>query len=618
MEPVAPIPEKPLVLNVDNDEACRYAVTRLLERNNFAVKEAACGADALRLAVSERPDVILLDINLPDSAGFDVCCKLKSNPVTARIPVLHRAASLAQTPDIAQGRNPGAETLLTEQVESEVLVAAINSVLSARRAEQEAQKLAREWQATFEAIRDGVAVTDLDGRVLRANEEFASLIGRPASQVAGSRLSDFWPNLTPEQAPFTRMPGSQRRESIELELGAKVLSLRADPVLNEAGEPSGAVWLATDVTESRRVEDEFREGQKLETIGTLAAGVAHDFNNLLTSIMGNASLALGGDADPAVSQQRLEEIVHAGQRAADLTKQLLAYAGKARPQVQAICLSELVQQTEKLIEAAIPKKVALEFRTAVRLPAVLADANQIRQLLLNLVANSVEAIGDAPGTILIQTGPAAPAGVYLEVRDDGCGMDSETRARMFDPFFTTKFTGRGLGLAAVAGIARTHGARIEVHSAPAKGSSVQVIFPAVALPQPVAPQAASTGRAGRVTVLVVDDEEIVRRVAVAALEMRGYAVLTAPDGREAIRFAREHPEIGVVLLDLTMPVMGGEEAIGEILLALPQAKVIVSTGYDSATASARFKAEQVAAFMQKPYTARQLIEKITVALKAGN
>jgi CheY-like chemotaxis protein len=375
------------------------------------------------------------------------------------------------------------------------------------------------------------------------------------------------------------------------------------------------VCIAGDVTERRRLEEQFRESQKFETIGTLAAGVAHDFNNLLTGILGNASLILGELPPTSPFRDRLDDIVRSSQRAAELTRQLLAYSGKARHYMQRTELSSMVEGFRGLIESAVPKQVSLSVKLAAGLPPIEADASQVEQIILNLVSNAAEAIGDNAGEIHVETRMGKGGAAALEVRDTGTGMDAETKSRIFDPFFTTKFTGRGLGLAAVAGIVRAHKATIEVTSAPGQGSTFHVSFPAaqpVLVPQAVATQAGPS--AGSITVLVVDDEEVVRRTAEATLQIRGYRVLLASDGQEAIDKVRRHPEIGVVLLDFTMPVMSGEEAIDGILEAHPELRVIVSTGYDHREAAARFSEKAVAAYLQKPYTSRQLAEKIASVL----
>jgi len=283
----------PTILNVDDNEGCRYAVTRILQHNQFNVKEAKTGLEALAIARAELPDLVLLDVHLPDIDGFEVCRLLKAEPATARIPVLHISATHSRAADMAAGLESGAESYLVEPVEPEVLIATINSVLRARRAEESSRVLAREWQSTFDAIGDGVAVVDHDGKIQRCNRRLTELLGRPSEELNGSLCYRLWGTLPEERQPFFRAVLNRRRESIELEYDSKVILVTVDPVFDETGAVTGAVQIVADVSDRRQLEEQFRETQKFETIGTLAAGVAHDFNNLLTSIMGNASLMLG-------------------------------------------------------------------------------------------------------------------------------------------------------------------------------------------------------------------------------------------------------------------------------------------------------------------------------------
>jgi PAS domain S-box-containing protein len=604
---------RPTILNVDDNEGCRYAVSRILELNEFTVREAATGAEALRLALVEQPDLVLLDINLPDLNGYEVCRRLKADPATSRIPVLHITASYLTPSDMARGLESGAESYLVEPVEPEVLIATINSVLRARRAAESARAMAREWQATFDAIGDGVAVVDAETRIRRANESLARLAGGAVSELIGMRAEELWQRLSLKEQPYARAVANRRRETVTFDCGPKRLQLTIDPMFDEAGAPAGAVNIVSDITEKARLEEQFRESQKFETIGTLAAGVAHDFNNLLTSIMGNASLVASDLPPESGHHEKLADVLRSSQRAADLTKQLLAYSGKGRNFLQKLDLSTVVRRMQGLIESTASKKMTLAIELTDGLPKIDADATQVQQLILNLVSNAAEAIGEERGRIEVRTGSESRDTVFVEVRDTGCGMDVETRSRIFDPFFTTKFTGRGLGLSAVAGIARGHRAQIQVTSGVGEGSMLRVTFPS-AEPVAVPPPPLAEAPVGD-TILVVDDEDVIRRVAQASLEIRGYRVVMAANGVDAIREVKKDPRIGVVLLDLTMPVMGGEEAIDEILSQRPEIKVIVSTGYDHREAIARFSAKRVAGYLQKPYTSRQLAEKVQTVLK---
>jgi PAS domain S-box-containing protein len=401
-----------------------------------------------------------------------------------------------------------------------------------------------------------------------------------------------------------------------------------------AGEPQGYLEINTDITERLRIEEQLRHTQKLESLGVLAGGVAHDFNNLLTGVLGNASLAL--DASPPRHPNRilLEEVIRAAEHAADLTRQLLAYAGKGRFVLRTLDLSGLVREISSLVQTSIPKNVQLRLQLADALPGVEADSGQMQQIVMNLVINGAEAIGPEGGSVLVRTGVQPvdaqyaatmsdpghgriPPGEYvsLEVHDTGSGMSPDTVAKIFDPFFTTKFTGRGLGLSAVLGIVRAHKGALKVYSQPGRGTTFKVLFPASAnrIDSPAAP--AATDLTGEGTVLIVDDEEVVRQTARHTLHRYGYQTLTAVDGAQAIEIYSAGPDgIVAVLLDLTMPVMSGEETLRHLQRLNPAVKVLLTSGYNEVEAVHRFAGKGLAGFIQKPYTSAELAKKVKEVL----
>jgi signal transduction histidine kinase/ActR/RegA family two-component response regulator len=452
-------------------------------------------------------------------------------------------------------------------------------------------------------------------------------LGRPQQNLVGRFIYELWGagNPPPAHFAFPRMVRSRRSEEMDVSSGQRLYHVRVDPVLDQSGELRGAVYIVSDVTASRHIEEQLQQKQRFEMVGNLAGGVAHDFNNLLTSILGHASMAISETPDSNPVRERLEEVVRAGERAAHLTHQLLAYAGKGRYVLHRVDLGRLFEDMRDLMEASVSKKISLRFEVAPDLPWIEADVRQLQQLLMNLLLNAAEAIGDQPGVITVaagagaalEGGPETSAGphVWLEVRDTGCGMDEATKARIFDPFFTTKFMGRGLGLAAVQGIVRGHRGALEVQTAPGAGSSFRVLLPAIEEP-PAPPPPQEHRQESPATILVVDDETMVRRMAGAALEKLGYRVLFAANGREAVDLVREQgAAISLVLLDLTMPVMNGDEALEIIARLQPGLRVIASSGYDMREAARRLPADRVAAFLQKPYTARALADKIGAALR---
>jgi PAS domain S-box-containing protein len=373
--------------------------------------------------------------------------------------------------------------------------------------------------------------------------------------------------------------------------------------------------------ERRRLEAQVQHVQKLESLGVLAGGIAHDFNNLLMAILGNADLACRALAPESPGQAYLQDIETAARRAADLCRQMLAYSGKGRFIVEPVSLDEIILEMTRMLEVSISKKASLRYDLDRALPAVAADATQIRQIVMNLITNASEALGDRSGVIAIATGTmecdrtyldstylaeSIPEGTYvwLEISDTGAGMTPEVRARMFDPFFSTKFTGRGLGMAAVLGIVRGHRGGVRVYSEPGQGTTIRVFFPASpeAAIRKQELKAADADWRGTGTVLVVDDDETVCALACRMLAMLGFATVVAGDGRRALEVYGEHRgDIVCVLLDLTMPHMDGAEAFHALRRLDSNARVIMSSGYNEQEVTRRFHGEGLAGFIQKPY-----------------
>jgi PAS domain S-box-containing protein len=391
-------------------------------------------------------------------------------------------------------------------------------------------------------------------------------------------------------------------------------------------KPDHFVASFVEITDSKHAEEQrlnlekqLLHAQKLESLGVLAGGIAHDFNNLLMAIMGNADLALMRLNPESPAVDNLKRIEQASARAADLAKQMLAYSGKGKFVVEALDISRLVEEMLHMLEVSISKKSILRFNLTSPIPLVEADATQLRQIIMNLVINASEAIGDKSGVIAITTGCMdCDRGylrdvwldenltdglyVYLEIADTGCGMDKETLSKLFDPFFTTKFTGRGLGMAAVLGIVRGHKGAIKVYSEQEKGTTFKVLLPASGRPAELFNGAAHADDwQGSGTVLLVDDEETVRGIGTEMLKELGFTVITADDGIEAVTAFKQHPDIVLVILDLTMPHMDGEQCFRELRHLNPDVKVIMSSGFSEFEVTQKFAGKGLAGFIQKPY-----------------
>ncbi len=458
-----------------------------------------------------------------------------------------------------------------------------------------------------------------------------------------------------EDLPLARALRGKTTEGLEIRVVRKDGSERWEivnglPIYNNDGELIAGFVVFPDITERRRAEREklalerqMQQAQKLESLGVLAGGIAHDFNNLLMIILGNAELALEELSPMSPGRDSIQEIENACKRATELAQQMLAYSGKGRFVIESIDIRKLVEETAHLLDASISKKAMLRYNFADNPPAFDGDVTQIRQVIMNLITNASEALGDGSGGVTLSTGamfcdraylddlhPAMgvnldqplPEGVYsyLEVSDTGCGMTAETTDKIFDPFFTTKFTGRGLGMSAILGIVRGHRGAIKVYSEVGSGTSFKILFPAGESGSNglMASRGQATGRdwRGAGTVLVVDDEPKVCAIGGKLLERMGFNVLTAADGQQAVKAFREHAsEIVCVLLDLTMPKMDGEQTFQEMRRIDPGGAVILCSGDNEQDATRQFVGKGLAGFLQKPYRMTALRAKLESVLR---
>jgi PAS domain S-box-containing protein len=547
----------------------------------------------------------------------------------------------------------------------------------------------RRYRELFELAPDAYLTTNLSGIIVEANRSASRLFGIAPDFIPRKALASFV--VADDRSRFRALLNEGRAEpartipfKLQCRDGKRLNAELSYSVSHgDDGVPDGFRWIIRDVTEQERLAQEIRtlnlelesrvadrtadlqaaqqlsedlfqreqsarhaaeaseaqsrHVQKLESLGVLAGGIAHDFNNLLHVILGNADIALSRLAQRTAAREPLEEVVRATIRAADLTRQMLAYSGKGAFVVRQLDLSDEVREMATLLKTAISKRASLVWELAPGLPTVNADATQIRQIVMNLITNASDALGETGGTIMLRTGvigsedladasleinlpddqepPAPPAGsyVYLEVGDSGSGMTPDTLHRIFDPFFSTKFAGRGLGLAAVMGIVRSHQGLIRIHTEPAKGTRFRVLFPAVQgdAAQRESVSAARTEWQGSGTVLVVEDEEAVRDVAEQILRDFGFATIPAVDGREALDIMeRTGNNVTAVLLDISMPRIGGQETLRRIRAMRPDLPVIMMSGYTEEAVAAQFDRQGpgLTMFLQKPFLAEDLAE----------
>jgi two-component system cell cycle sensor histidine kinase/response regulator CckA len=527
----------------------------------------------------------------------------------------------------------------------EYLVTLSRDITERKQAEQLLKDEISRRRLLVEHSRDGIVVLDEEGGVYEANQEYARMLGYSMEEVYQLHVWDWESQYTKEQIMEMLRAVDESGDHFETR------HRRKDGTFCEVEiSTNGAVYggkklvfcVCRDITERLRAEEErlqlerqLLHSQKLESMGILAGGIAHDFNNILTIVLGNADLALSDLPASAPARRNLLEIIQASRRAAALSHQMLAYSGRGHFAREPVDLNALIEGMLNLVQSSVSKKALLRLNLAKGLPPMLGDPGQLNQVIMNLVINASEAIGEQDGGITISTGVKEYAcgqmsesyatqelapGPYLtlDVSDTGCGMDAETREHLFEPFFTTKFTGRGLGLAAVLGIVRGHKGAIEVVSQPGRGTTVRICFPAAETEAGAAlrrTEVVATGWRGEGTVLLVDDEEAIRTMGADLLASLGFAVLTAADGREALELYREHTDdIALILLDLTMPHMDGEETLRELRRLDPRVRVVMSTGYTGHDIASRFDAQNPVGFVQKPYTLAELEAQLRAVL----
>jgi hypothetical protein len=624
------LPVEAQLLVVDDTEANRYAVARHLRANGFEVREAATGREALVEVERDIPDMVVLDIRLPDISGLELARRLRADPRTSGIPILHISASFTDSVSLARGLDNGADGYLTHPVDPLVLLATIRGLFRARAAEREAFAMARDWRATFDAIGEGVCITDSAGLVTRCNRAFHDLVGGPAE--GSSYIADLLPGVVMlPHAPYVQLPGGG--SAVRLEVGDRWLRVSSTPVAGEAGEEPGAVCVVTDITRERRADERARLAMQLESTGRLAGGVAHEINNMMTVILANAEFALRGlrGGDPVRAD--IESIHQAATRSAEVARQLLTFSRRqvVRPRVVDVHL--LLHKSEGMIRRLLGAHLPLQLRLGATDTWVNVDPLGLEQVIINLALNARDAMPHG-GELTISTSNvhlgdemarrhpeiAIREGRYVQiaVQDTGLGMDRGTLDRIFEPFFTTKRVGEGtgLGLATVFGMVKQSDGYIWADSEVGRGSVFTIQLPQ-ALPAVEVPDVAAGGREkGQGAVLLVEDEPMVQSLLARALVEAGYRAEVATDGQEALHVvSRLDGNVSAVLSDVVMPGMGGRELAAELRQRWPDVPILFMSGYTNEEIIHRGLLGPDEPFLQKPFPPAALAEALAALLE---
>ena len=631
------------VLLVDDNPDDRALVVRVLRKMEIDLQvEHVTRATELAQALDRAAfDIVITDFQLRWSDGLAVLREVKRQHPTC--PVVMFTGTGTEEVAVEAMREGLDDYIIKTPEHFARLPAAVDTALQ-RMAQREETRLAQErFQTAFDAAPSGIALLDAQGLLLQANDVWCEMFGHPRDDLVGMGFKHV---VTREDREVLREFDAKFRSG-EIDLARTEqqflrkygttwwAQLAVSAVRREEGAISYFIAQAIDITQQReadaaqrKLDEHLRQLQKLESLGVMAGGIAHDFNNLLTSVIGNAELLRNELESGSRSHARAEQIDKAARRGASLTHQLLAYAGGGRFVVQRVQLSETIDGMKALLESAASGNISVRYDFAEGTPPIEADESQMRQLAINLVTNAAEALGESGGTITIRTGTidvaATPPDGYvgeelapgrhalLEVADTGSGIEPDIVARIFEPFFTTKFQGRGLGLSAALGIARSHQGGLIVSTEMGRGTTVCVVLPgALSMAQDQQPPSPDTSSGDQpTTVLVVDPDDVVRDVATAALEDAGFNVTSVANGQHALNIVRTRENrVGLVLLSQMMPGMSGTDVASKLHRSRPDLPIILTSGHAAVRAMEGLPPDAIEAFLQKPFEAAQLVRR---------
>lgn len=639
---------KAQILVVEDESIVALDIQNRLTRLGYLVPAfVTSGEEAVAKAAKLQPDLILMDIKLKGEIdGIEAAKQIKS---LLGIPVIYLTAFADETTlQRAQITEPFG--YLIKPFEERELLATIRMAFYRFEAEKQIHESEDKLRSLLEQSGDGIVLVNNLGVIIEWNAAQEKITGLSRAQVIDQPIWDVQYQLMRhdvkqettledikkrliEYLQLENVPPDAHAFEIEIELPngvRKLMQSRNFIIKRDEGHMIGSI--NRDVTQQKQSEKMILQAQKMESLGVLAGGAAHDFNNLLVVILAQTSLALAKLPLDTPARAHVEKAIHAAEHAADLTQQMLAYSGRGQFETKPVNLNQLAQKNLNLFTTAVPKNVKLQLDLAEYIPYIEADPGQMQQVVMNLILNAAEAIGQELGLVTLSTHvievmadggmfpqwvgePLLPGHyVQFDVSDNGCGMDAATLAKIFDPFFSTKKLGRGLGLAAVLGIVRGHKGAVQIDSEPGSGTVFHLYFPSIefdASADVSGDTAVSSAEVAKGAVLIIDDETAVCEAVVDILDFEQITVLTALDGKSGLAlFTNRKEEVGLVLLDLSMPGMNGYETFDAIRRIDPDIPVILSSGYDELETSSRFKNQKLDGFLKKPYNLDTLVATI--------
>ena len=626
-------PEVLSILVVDDDAQMLRTIKDILRLRGYSAIIAATGGQALEITreMKEAPAVALVDLQLPDMDGIELIRRLREIAATTEVVILTGNASIDSA---VRALREHSNDYLVKPVQPDNLVGTIERASERwqrRRAVLAMRESEERLRLIFDHVSDALFIADDSGRIIDANPAACALTSQPLETIQTLTMSQVLPESSPLGAAEDSVTSSSDSSGITSRRNGhsdnRVLDVRS-----AAFAPGVLVYTVRDLTRQRKLEDQLVQAQKMEAVGQLAGGVAHDFNNLLTVIMSYSSMLLADMGANDATRGDIQEISDAAQRAAALTRQLLAFSRKQVLQIRAVNVNAVVVDVERMLRRLIGEDILLTTHLDPDLALINADPGQLEQVLINLAVNARDAMPGG-GDLTITTdnaelseehrerhlGAAAGKYVMLAVTDTGSGMTKEVQQRLFEPFYTTKGVGKGtgLGLATVHGIVKQCGGDVYVYSEIGHGTTFKVYFPRLANADsiPTIPEHRAITPNGTETVLLAEDDEAIRTLGARVLGTLGYNVLVARTGGEALRIVAEYKgKIDLIATDVVMPEMNGSQLVERVLEARPGIRVLFMSGYTDDEVMRRGVIDGQTAFLQKPFTPDLLAHRVREVL----